>query len=181
MEGDFADVRFRITDEATGKPVQRLAPGAWMDMGEVIRDREGGEQKSCKEKIALYLKGVVGIRPMIDLNSYYVVVLNHDASVSILDPTVSMVGRTSTLAQVRLPAPGHGLGAQRRRQAPVHCDADLRQTRRASRPTPSNWRRRSTPARRRHASCCSRTAAISGSATTHATLRVASLCSTPIR
>ena len=105
-EGDFADIRFRITDEATGKPVRRLAPGAWMDMGEVIRDREGGEQKSCKEKIALYLKGVVGIRPMIDLNSYYVVVMNRDASVSILDPTVSMVGRTSTMAQIRLPAPG---------------------------------------------------------------------------
>ena len=106
VEDSFAEVIFRIRDEATGKPVQRLAPGAWMDMGDNIRDREGAEQKSCKDKIALYLKGVVGIRPMIDLNSYYVVVLNRDASVSILDPTVSMVGRTSTLAQVNLPRPG---------------------------------------------------------------------------
>ena len=122
-------MRFRITDEATGKPVQRLAPGAWMDMGENIRDREGAEQKSCKDKIALYLKGVVGIRPMIDLNSYYVVVMNRDASVSILDPTVSMVGRTSTLAQVKLPAPGHGLGAQQRRPPALRRDADRGQGR----------------------------------------------------
>jgi YVTN family beta-propeller protein len=106
VEDTFAEVIFRIKDEATGKPVQRLAPGAWMDMGDNISDRAGAEQKSCKDKIALYLKGVVGIRPMIDLNSYYVVVMNRDASVSILDPTVSMVGRTSTLAQIRLPAPG---------------------------------------------------------------------------
>jgi YVTN family beta-propeller protein len=106
VEDAFADVRFRITDEATGKPVRRLAPGAWMDMGDNIRDRNGAEQKSCKDKIALYLRGVVGIRPMIDLNSYYVVVMNREASLSIIDPTVSMVGRTSTLAQVSLPRPG---------------------------------------------------------------------------
>ncbi|MGB2817385.1 MAG: FixH family protein [Burkholderiaceae bacterium] len=106
MEDSFADVRFRITDEATGKPVQRLSPGAWLDMGDSLHERQGAEQKSCKEKIGLYLKGIVGIRPMIDMNSYYVVVMNRDASVSIMDPTVSMAGRTSTLAQIRLPRPG---------------------------------------------------------------------------
>jgi YVTN family beta-propeller protein len=106
MEGGFADVRFRITDEATGKPVQRLAPGAWMDVGEALHDRAGAEQKSCKDKIGLYLKGAVGIRPLIDLNSYYVVVMNSDASVTVIDPTVSMAGSTSTLAQIRLPGPG---------------------------------------------------------------------------
>jgi YVTN family beta-propeller protein len=106
MEDTFAEMRFRITDEATGKPVQRLTPGAWLDMGDNIANRAGAEQKTCKDKIALYLKGVVGIRPMIDLNSYYVVVMNHDATLSIIDPTVSMVGRTSTLAQIKLPGPG---------------------------------------------------------------------------
>lgn len=105
-EGDFAELRFRITEEATGKPVRGLAPGAWMDMADVIRNKEGAEQKSCKDKIALYLKGVVGIRPMVDLNSYYVVVMNHDASLTVIDPTVSMAGRTSTLAQVALASPG---------------------------------------------------------------------------
>ena len=105
-EGDLAELRFSIREEATGKPVRGLAPGAWLDIGEVIQGQPGSEQKSCKEKIALYLRGIVGIRPMVDLNSYYVVVMNREASLSVIDPTVSMVGRTSTLARVPLAKPG---------------------------------------------------------------------------
>jgi YVTN family beta-propeller protein len=71
----------------------------------VIQAR-GAEQKSCKDKISLYLKGVVGIRPMVDLNSYYVVLLNNDASIAVVDPVVSMAGATSTLASLILKAPG---------------------------------------------------------------------------
>jgi len=106
MEDELAELRFRISEEATAKPVSGLAPGAWLDMGEVIQGNPDAEQKSCKDKIALYLRGIVGIRPMVDLNSYFVVVMNHDASLSIIDPTVSMTGRTSTLARVLLERPG---------------------------------------------------------------------------
>lgn len=106
MEGEFADLRFKLTDQATGQALRTSTPGAWLDMGQVIRGREGSEQKSCMDKVALYLRGVVGIRPMVDLNSYYVVLLNRDASVSIIDPLVSMAGRTSTLARIALPKPG---------------------------------------------------------------------------
>jgi YVTN family beta-propeller protein len=104
-EGEFADVRFRLTDEASGQPIRGIAPGAWMDMAQVIQAR-GAEQKSCKDKISLYLKGAIGIRPMVDLNSYYVALLNNDASVAIVDPVVSMAGSTSTLASVSLNSPG---------------------------------------------------------------------------
>lgn len=104
-EGEFADVRFRLTDEAGGQPLRGVVPGAWMDMAQVIQGR-GAEQKSCKDKISLYLKGAIGIRPMVDLNSYYVVLLNNDASVAVVDPIVSMAGSTSTLASVLLKAPG---------------------------------------------------------------------------
>src|SRR5258705_3041823 len=106
MEGEFADLRFKLTDEATGQPLRGNGRGAWMDMGHVIEAQEGGTQKSCKEKVQLYLRGVVGIRPMLDLNSYYVLLLNRDASVSVIDPLVSMAGVTSTLARVVLPKPG---------------------------------------------------------------------------
>jgi YVTN family beta-propeller protein len=104
-EGEFADVRFRITDEASGQAIRNAAPGAWMDMAQVIQGR-GADQKSCKDKISLYLKGTIGIRPMVDLNSYYVVLLNNDASIAVVDPLVSMAGVTSTLASVHLNAPG---------------------------------------------------------------------------
>lgn len=105
MDGEFADMRFRITDEASGQPIRGTTPGAWLDMAQVIQGR-GAEQKSCKDKISLYLKGAIGIRPMVDLNSYYVVLLNNDSSISVVDPTVSMAGATSTLASLLLNAPG---------------------------------------------------------------------------
>jgi len=109
MEDELAELRFRIVEQATGKPVRGLAPGAWLDFAGNIRNKAGAEQKSCKDKIALYLRGIVGIRPMVDLNNYYVVILNREATLSVVDPKVSMAGRTSTLASVPLPGPGGDL------------------------------------------------------------------------
>jgi len=114
-EGEFADVSFRITDQASGQPMRGITPGAWMDMAQVIQGR-GAEQKSCKDKISLYLKGAIGIRPMLDLNSYYVVLMNNDASVAVVDPVVSMAGATSTLASVLLKAPGADWAASDRQR-----------------------------------------------------------------
>ena len=104
--GRMAEVRFTITEGSTGKPIRGIAPGAWMDIGQVLQGQPEAEQKSCKEKIGLYLRGAVGIRPMIDLNSYYVLVLNKEPSISVVDPLVSMVGRTSTLGTIPLKSPG---------------------------------------------------------------------------
>lgn len=107
MEGGVAEVRFEITDQASGQPVRGAVPAAWMDLAELIRARgDGPEVRSCRDKIALYLKGVVGIRPVVDLNSYSMVVLNKESSLTVIDPNVSMAGSTSTLAQLRLKAPG---------------------------------------------------------------------------
>src|SRR5262245_46069371 len=106
MEGELAEMRFKLTDEASGQPITGNVPGAWLDIGQVIQGQAGAEQKSCKEKVALYLRGIVGIRPMMDLNSYYVVVLNRDPSISIIDPTVSLANATSTLARIILQRPG---------------------------------------------------------------------------
>jgi YVTN family beta-propeller protein len=106
MEGELAELRFKLTDEASGQPLRGNVPGAWLDIGQVIQGQAGAEQKSCKEKVALYLRGIVGIRPMMDLNSYYVVVLNRDPSISIVDPNVSLANATSTLARIVLARPG---------------------------------------------------------------------------
>jgi len=106
MEGQLAEIRVRLTEEASGAPVTGVTPGVWMDIGSVIQGQPGAEVKQCKDKIALYLKGVVGIRPMLDLNSYYIIVMNKEPSLSIVDPLVSMVGKTSTLGVVPLKSPG---------------------------------------------------------------------------
>ncbi len=106
VAGELAELRFRLTEEATGEPVKGITPGVWLDMGEVLQGQDGAIQKTCKEKIALYLKGVVGIRPMLDLNSYYIVVMNQEPSLSVVDPLVSMAGVTSTLTQISLSGVG---------------------------------------------------------------------------
>ena len=106
MADELAEVRFKLTEEATGKPVRGANPGAWMDMSMVLQGKPADQQKSCKDKVSLYMQGAVGIRPMIDLNSYHVVVMNAEPSISVVDPLVSMGGKTSTLAQINLPAPG---------------------------------------------------------------------------
>ena len=113
VAGELAEIRIRLSEEATGAPVTGVTPGVWLDMGEVLRGKDDAQQKTCKEKIALYLKGVVGIRPMLDLNSYYIVVMNQEPSLSIIDPLVSMAGVTSTLGQISLSGVGTDWTADR--------------------------------------------------------------------
>lgn len=104
MEDGLADLRFRISDTAGGQPLAGVTPGVWLDLAQVVGGRNG--QKECKDKIALYLKGMVGIRPMLDLNGYYLLLLNQDPSITVIDPVVSLAGKTSTYGIVMLKRPG---------------------------------------------------------------------------
>jgi YVTN family beta-propeller protein len=103
-EGDYAEARFKMTDATSGRPLAGAKPGVWLDMAGVVGGRKG-ESRECKDKVALYLQGSVGIRPLVDLNSYYLLVMNQDASVSVIDPVVSMTGNTSLFATIMLKRP----------------------------------------------------------------------------
>ncbi len=105
MEGALSELRFRLTDERTGAPVRGNRPAAWLDAGVNIQAQAAGTQRQCVEKVGLYLKGAVGIRPLVDMNGYYLLVMNRDASLTVIDPMVSMGGRTSTLTSVQLKGP----------------------------------------------------------------------------
>ncbi|NES11788.1 cytochrome D1, partial [Pseudomonas laurentiana] len=103
-EGGFASVRFKVTEQNTGQPLSGMSPGAWIDparAGEVASERD----KSCKARVGLFLKSSIGARPLLDLNSYFLLVLNKDASLTVIDPSVSVGGVTSTLARIELPQP----------------------------------------------------------------------------
>ncbi len=100
--GEIAQVSLKFTDSTTGKPVTGLLPAAWIDP---LRDGTKSEPEACKRSAATYLSGFVGIRPMIDLNSYYVVVLNADPSIAVIDPIIGVRGITKLLTQVILPGP----------------------------------------------------------------------------
>jgi YVTN family beta-propeller protein len=101
LEGDFAEVRFKLADAASGAPLRGQKPAAWMDIGGGAQGDELA-RRECKDKVGLYMKGIVGIRPMVDLNSYFLVVLNRDPSITVIDPIVSMTGKTSLYATIVL-------------------------------------------------------------------------------
>lgn len=105
VAGDWADVVFRVTDAETGEPLKGRYPAAWMDIGEAW-NAKGGRPLSCVDRVATYLQGLVGVRPMIDLNSHFLLVLNRDPSISVIDPAVGITGITNLFAQINLSRPG---------------------------------------------------------------------------
>jgi len=106
VEGEFADIEFRISGAEDGEPLQGVYPGVWIDLTQTPDGQKKGTSLDCRTRVAQYLQGLVGRRPMIDLNSYYVMVLNSDASVSIIDPVVGITGITSLYANIPLKRPG---------------------------------------------------------------------------
>ncbi|MFJ4050572.1 cytochrome D1 domain-containing protein [Pseudomonas hunanensis] len=100
-EGGFANIRFKLSDQTSGQPLSSMAPGAWIDPAQSAP--AGDREQSCKARVALFLKSSIGARPLLDLNSYFLLMLNNDASLTVIDPTVSVGGVTSTMARIELP------------------------------------------------------------------------------
>lgn len=101
VEGEPARVRFTITDTLTGVPMSRVYPGAWLDrLGDGVED--GVE---CNKRIQSFLGGSLLSRPEADLNTYYVITLNADATISVVDPLFGY-GNSKLLTMVFLDSPG---------------------------------------------------------------------------
>ena len=60
----------------------------------------------CREKVRMFTRGIVGLRPMIDLTSWFILALNRDATISVIDPIVGVGGLTQLYTQVLLQKPG---------------------------------------------------------------------------
>jgi len=103
-EGDYADIRFQITGADDDTPVQGNSPGVWLDLAKAWSGRGTGSM-ACKDRVALYLQGTVGMRPMVDLNSYFILVMNRSPSISVIDPFVGITGITNLYAQINLERP----------------------------------------------------------------------------
>ena len=103
--GDYVDLSFSITDAATGEPLKGQFPGAWMDIGKSW-DGDFTLDSTCKERVGTYLQGNIGIRPLLDLNSYFILVMNRDPSISVIDPITGITGITKLYAQINLEGSG---------------------------------------------------------------------------
>jgi len=105
-EGEFADIQFRLAGSEDGQPLKGVYPGVWIDLTQTADGQQKGASLDCKTRVGQYLQGLVGMRPLIDLNSYFVLVLNSDASISVIDPVVGITGITSLYTSIALNRPG---------------------------------------------------------------------------
>jgi len=103
--GDDVRVRFEIRDARTGEPIRGLHPFAWIDRR---RTRTPPSAAQVQDRIASYVGGLLARQADLDLNAYRVFVLNHDATVSVINPLVSF-SRTKLESLIRLPGRGDDL------------------------------------------------------------------------
>lgn len=98
---DATAFRFTLSDSASGRPLSGLRPAAWMSLR---RDPEK-PATDCKRQIAGYLAGDLFSRADVDLNSYFVLAMNDEASISVVDPLFGF-GGSKLLALLELEKPG---------------------------------------------------------------------------
>ena len=101
-EEESASFRFGITDTATGQPLGGLYPAAWMAW---LADGESRSPAGCIEKVEEFIGGSILAQPELDLNVYYVLALNEDATITVVDPLFGF-GGTKLLGMINLPARG---------------------------------------------------------------------------
>lgn len=85
--GSDAVATFRVTDTRTGQPLSGLHPNAWFSG---LRSGPASPNEAeCKDKIRAFMGGLLSVRADIDLNGYLAVTLNHDNTVSFINPQVA--------------------------------------------------------------------------------------------
>jgi YVTN family beta-propeller protein len=109
QEGDPVLIRFAIADSVTNGPIQGVNPVAWLDLQ---RNNEIPAANSCEVKVQKFLTGGLFSRAALDLNDYYVLTLNDDATISVVDPLFGF-GTTKLLALIPLAANGYDWVATR--------------------------------------------------------------------
>jgi YVTN family beta-propeller protein len=98
--GEEAKVNFKISSGAT--PLTNLRPVAWIDQRQSI---EKPDLKACREKVQAFLQASFSKRPTLDLNAYFVLTLNQEPNISVIDP-LSGFGGSKLYNLIELPGSG---------------------------------------------------------------------------
>ena len=101
MEAKEAVVRFKIQDKATKTPLSGVKPAVWLSQ----RGENETDEKVCREKVQSFLQGSLRSRPDVDLNAYYLLALNQESNISVIDPLLGF-GSSKLLTLVMLKSPG---------------------------------------------------------------------------
>lgn len=84
--GQTALAEFSLRDSRTGQPLSLGRPKAWMN---ARLSAAGAAERSCTDKIRSLASGQLGSRPDVDLNSYAIATLNHDKTITFINPQVA--------------------------------------------------------------------------------------------
>jgi YVTN family beta-propeller protein len=102
IAGEDTVFRFKIRDTTSHTPVTNVRPAVWVAQ----RERPGPPgPDQCRAKVESYLQGSMRSRPDVDLNTYYLLTLNEEASLSVIDPLLGF-GGSKLLTLVLLKSPG---------------------------------------------------------------------------
>lgn len=97
--GEDVELRLSIRRLADGQPLSNLPIGAWLD-------REvsplSGAVPVCGQRVAEFLSGSLLTRPLVDLTGYWVITMDREGSISVLDPAVVFAGRSSLYKAIQL-------------------------------------------------------------------------------
>lgn len=86
--GDPISFAFDITDTAAATPIAGARPAAWL----ALRAPNTPAPKDCTRQVATYLGGDLFGRAEVDLNAYFVLALNDNATISVVDPLFGFGG-----------------------------------------------------------------------------------------
>jgi DNA-binding beta-propeller fold protein YncE len=94
-------VRVKLTDASTGSPLPGALPAAWVDSHPAAGPTT---QQQCVGEVKRFAEGSTFSHSQLDLTSFYVVLLNSDATLTVVDPRFGY-GDTRLLAMVTLDGP----------------------------------------------------------------------------
>src|SRR5690349_3615940 len=102
LAGEDTVFRIKIRDTTSKTPITNVRPAVWVAQ----RERPGSPAPvQCRAKVESYLQGSLRSRPDVDLNTYYLLTLNEEASLSVIDPLLGF-GGSKLLTLVMLKSPG---------------------------------------------------------------------------
>jgi YVTN family beta-propeller protein len=87
--GTEATVRFKIVDVNSGRALSSLRPTAWIDRRAAGQTTDA---RQCREKIQSFLQPGFNRRPELDLNAYFILTLNREPNISVIDPLAGFGG-----------------------------------------------------------------------------------------
>ncbi len=101
-------VSIAVSDTTTNKAFTSAYPAAWIHplTQSATTDSQNNRPKaSCNDKVQSFISGGLFSQAQLDLNSYHVITLNHDASLTVIDPKFGF-GNGRILRHIPLSATG---------------------------------------------------------------------------